>query len=176
MAGLVGVPTRTAYSAAKHAVIGFCDALRVEVAGDGVSVTVVCPDFVESQIHRRALGPDGKPLGENPMAGSKIMTADRCAAIMVRAIERRERLVLTSARGRAARWLKLISPGNDRPAGRQGHPREGNRGHSPFSTPVRCGAGAVTSAKRRMSPALQREKENVPCQRNSSIENRKYVK
>jgi short-subunit dehydrogenase len=110
VAGLTGVPTRTAYSAAKHAVIGFFDSLRVEVAGDGVSVTVVCPDFVESQIHRRALGPDGKPLGENPMAGSRIMTADRCAAIMVRAIERRERLVLTSARVRASRWIKLVSP------------------------------------------------------------------
>jgi short-subunit dehydrogenase len=111
MAGLTGVPTRTAYSAAKHAVIGFFDSLRVEVAGDGVSVTVVCPDFVESQIHSRALGPDGRPLGQNPMAGSKIMTAERCAAIMVTAIERRERLVLTSLRGRVSRWLKLVAPG-----------------------------------------------------------------
>lgn len=111
MAGLTGVPTRTAYSAAKHAVIGFFDSLRVEVAGDGVSVTVVCPDFVESQIHSRALGPDGRPLGQNPMAGSKIMTAERCAAIVVTAIERRERLVLTSLRGRVSRWLKLVAPG-----------------------------------------------------------------
>ena len=40
-----------------------------------MSVTLVCPDFVVSEIHKRALGPDGRPLGENPMAGSKIMTA-----------------------------------------------------------------------------------------------------
>ena len=62
MAGLIGVPTRTGYSAAKHAVVGFFDSLRVELADAGVSVTVVCPDFVVSEIHKRALGPDGRPL------------------------------------------------------------------------------------------------------------------
>jgi short-subunit dehydrogenase len=111
MAGLIGVPTRTGYSAAKHAVVGFFDSLRIELLGSGVSVTVVCPDFVVSEIHRRALGPDGRPLGENPMAGSRIMTAEECAAMMVPAIERRERLLITSPRGRQARWLRLLAPG-----------------------------------------------------------------
>jgi len=110
MAGLIGVPTRTGYSAAKHAVVGFLDALRVELQGSGVAVTVICPDFVVSEIHKRALGPDGKPLGENPMSGSKIMTADECAGLMLESIARRERLLITSARGRFARWLKLLSP------------------------------------------------------------------
>jgi short-subunit dehydrogenase len=119
MTGLVGVPTRTAYSASKHAVIGFFDALRVELRDTGVSVTIVCPDFVVSEIHKRALGPDGRPLGTSPMAGSRIMSAEDCARIMVPAMERRERLVLTSARGKLSRWLKLISPGTvDRLAAR----------------------------------------------------------
>ena len=111
MAGLIGVPTRTGYAAAKHAVIGFFDSLRVELAADGVSVTVICPDFVVSEIHKRALGADGRPLGENPMAHSKIMSAEQCAALMIAAIERRERLLVTSARGRLARWMKLLAPG-----------------------------------------------------------------
>jgi NAD(P)-dependent dehydrogenase (short-subunit alcohol dehydrogenase family) len=110
MAGLIGVPTRTGYSAAKHAVVGFFESLRVELADEGVSVTVVCPDFVESEIHKRALGPDGRPLGDNPMAHSRIMSAEECARLMIGAIERRDRLLLTSARGRLARWLKLIAP------------------------------------------------------------------
>jgi short-subunit dehydrogenase len=101
LAGLIGVPTRTGYSAAKHAVIGFFDSLRVELADDGVSVTVICPDFVVSEIHKRALGPDGQPLGANPMAKSKIMTAEECAALMIGAIERRERLL---RRRDAAGW------------------------------------------------------------------------
>jgi short-subunit dehydrogenase len=111
VAGLVGVPERTAYAASKHAVTGFFDSLRIELAGSGVTVTLIHPDFVVSQIHRRALGPDGRPLGENPMASSRIMAAERCAELMVRAIERRDRALITSARGRFGRWLRLVAPG-----------------------------------------------------------------
>jgi len=111
VAGLTGVPERTGYSASKHAMVGFFDSLRIELADAGVSVTVVAPDFVVSQIHRRALGADGAPLGETPMQEGRIMTADRCAQLIVHAMERRKRLLITSARGRLGRWLKLIAPG-----------------------------------------------------------------
>lgn len=110
LAGLTGVPERSAYAASKHAVIGFFDSLRIELAGSGVDVSVVAPDFVVTEIHKRAIGPDGEPLGKSPMVQSKIMTADSCASRIVRAIEKRERLVLMSARGRLGRWLKLIAP------------------------------------------------------------------
>jgi short-subunit dehydrogenase len=110
MAGLIGVPTRTGYSAAKHAVIGFFESLRVELDGTGVSVTLICPDFVVSEIHKRALGPDGKPLGDNPMQNSNIMTAEECARRMIASIERRERMLITSGRGKLARWLQLLRP------------------------------------------------------------------
>ena len=110
MAGLIGVPTRTGYSAAKHAVIGFFESLRVELDGTGVSVTLICPDFVVSEIHKRALGPDGRPLGDNPMQNSNIMTAEECARLMIDAIARRERMRVTSGRGKLARWLQLLRP------------------------------------------------------------------
>lgn len=111
VAGLTGVPSRSGYCATKHAMVGFFDSLRIELADDGVSVTVIAPDFVVSEIHRRALGPDGLPLGETPMQESKIMTADRCAELIVDAAAKRQRLLITSARGRLGRWLKLIWPG-----------------------------------------------------------------
>jgi hypothetical protein len=44
------------------------------------------------------------------MRQGKIMTADECAVHIVRGIEKRQRLVLMSARGKFGRWLKLISP------------------------------------------------------------------
>jgi short-subunit dehydrogenase len=111
LAGLTGVPERSGYAASKHAMIGFFDSLRIELAGNGVDVSVIAPDFVRSEIHKRAIGPDGEPLGDSPMQQSKIMTAEECAARIVRAIEKRERLVLMSARGRWGRWLKLVAPG-----------------------------------------------------------------
>jgi NAD(P)-dependent dehydrogenase (short-subunit alcohol dehydrogenase family) len=111
LAGLTGVPSRSGYSASKHALIGFFDSLRIELAGSGVTVTTVCPDFVVSEIHRRALDGRGEPLGTSPMQESKIMTAAECAALMVAAMEKRQRLLITSARGRLGRYLKLFAPG-----------------------------------------------------------------
>jgi NAD(P)-dependent dehydrogenase (short-subunit alcohol dehydrogenase family) len=111
LAGLTGVPTRTGYAASKHAVFGFFDSLRIELRGTGVSVTMVAPDFVLSEIHRRALGPDGKPTGTSPLRESKIMTAEECASLTLRAMEGRKRLLITSARGRWGRYLRLFAPG-----------------------------------------------------------------
>jgi NAD(P)-dependent dehydrogenase (short-subunit alcohol dehydrogenase family) len=111
VAGLTGVPTRTAYAASKHAMFGFFDSLRVELRETGVSVTMIAPDFVVSEIHRRALGPDGAPLGDSPLQEGKVMTADECARLMVKAVERRERLLIPSLRGRVGRWIKMLSPG-----------------------------------------------------------------
>ena len=110
VAGLTGVPERTGYAASKHAMVGFFDSLRIELAGSGVDVTIVAPDFVVSEIHRRAVGPDGRPLGISPMRESHIMSADECARLMVGAMRRRDRLLITSARGRLGRWARLIAP------------------------------------------------------------------
>jgi short-subunit dehydrogenase len=110
LAGLTGVPERSGYAASKHAMVGFFDSLRIELAGSGVDVTVVAPDFVVSEIHKRAIGPDGEPLGASPMMQAKIMTAEDCAARIVRAMEKRQRLLLMSRRGKLGRWLKLLAP------------------------------------------------------------------
>jgi short-subunit dehydrogenase len=110
LAGLTGVPERSGYAASKHALIGFLDSLRIELRGSGVDVSVIAPDFVVSEIHKRAIGPDGEPLGDSPMVQDKIMTADQCAALIVRAIRKRQRLAILSARGKLWRWLKIIAP------------------------------------------------------------------
>ncbi len=110
LAGLTGVPERSAYSGSKHAMVGFFDSLRIELAGSGVDVSVIAPDFVVSEIHKRAIGPDGEPLGTSPMKQSKIMTAEECARQIVRAMEKRQRLLVMSARGKLGRWLKLLAP------------------------------------------------------------------
>lgn len=109
LAGLTGVPTRSGYAASKHALIGFCDSLRIELQDHGVGITVVAPDFVVSEIHRRSLGPDGQPLGESPMQESKIMSTEECARMIADAMAGRKRLVIGSLRGRLGRWARLVA-------------------------------------------------------------------
>ncbi|QSX29732.1 SDR family oxidoreductase [Shewanella cyperi] len=110
VAGLTGVPTRSGYAASKHALMGFFDSLRIELMDEGVAVTQICPDFVVSQIHKRALDAQGQPLGETPMQESRIISAEACAEMMLPAIANRQRLLITSWRGRLSRWLKLLAP------------------------------------------------------------------
>jgi NAD(P)-dependent dehydrogenase (short-subunit alcohol dehydrogenase family) len=111
VAGLTGVPLRTAYSASKHAVFGLFDSLRIELAEFGVSVTMIAPDFVQSEIHRRAFGADGKPVGDSTIAERVAMPADECARLIVGAMERRRRLLVTSLRGKLGRYVRLVAPG-----------------------------------------------------------------
>lgn len=111
LAGKTGVPTRSGYGASKHAIVGFFDSLRVELAGSGVSITVVYPDFVTSEIRIRAYGPDGKPLGKSPVQEDKVMSAEQCARIIINAAGRRKREEVMSLRGKIGQWIKLIAPG-----------------------------------------------------------------
>ncbi len=110
VAGLTGVPMRTAYSGSKHAVFGFFESLRIELEEFGVAVTMIAPDFVQSQIHKRAYGPDGSPIGDTTIAERKAMPAAECAALIVGAMERRQRLLITSVRGKLGRFARLVAP------------------------------------------------------------------
>ncbi|MFP6598711.1 MAG: SDR family oxidoreductase [Candidatus Hydrogenedentota bacterium] len=110
IAGMVGVPTRTGYSATKHAQFGFFDSLRIELDGTGVDVTMIAPDFVKTEIHKRALKGDGTPLKETPLQEKQIMTSEQCAEIIVGAMEKRRRLLICSTRGVLGRWIRLVAP------------------------------------------------------------------
>jgi short-subunit dehydrogenase len=63
VAGKAGVPLRTAYCAAKHGLIGYADALRAEMAGQGLGVLVVAPGSVRTDVSRNALAGDGTRRG-----------------------------------------------------------------------------------------------------------------
>ncbi|MEQ9462362.1 MAG: SDR family oxidoreductase [Haliea sp.] len=83
VAGKVGVPLRTGYCAAKHAVMGFFDALRSEVAHLGVRVTTIVPGFIRTDIARNALTGTGAPMGAADEDIEGGMDVDECAAAIL---------------------------------------------------------------------------------------------
>jgi short-subunit dehydrogenase len=111
LAGLNGVPMRSAYAATKHAQVGFFDSLRIELRDAGVSVTVVAPYFVQSEIRRRSPGADGRTVEASPVKEAEVMSAEECARLVVRAMERRQRMLVMTFKGRIGRWVKLLAPG-----------------------------------------------------------------
>ncbi|MHB1313225.1 MAG: SDR family oxidoreductase [Gemmatimonadaceae bacterium] len=110
LAGKTGVPMRTGYAAAKAALIGFFDSLRIELAGTGVTVTIVCPGFVGTGGRERNFGADGKLLGRSPVDESAMMTVAECTRQLLDAAEHRDRELVMTTRARVGLWLKLLLP------------------------------------------------------------------
>ena len=111
IAGLIGVPMYCAYAPSKHAMFGFFDSLRLELAGSGVSVTMIAPDFVATEIYQHALDGDGRPLPADPWANAHLMSAETCAGKIVRALERRQRRLILSWRGKLSLIGQALLPG-----------------------------------------------------------------
>jgi NAD(P)-dependent dehydrogenase (short-subunit alcohol dehydrogenase family) len=112
LSGKFAIPGNTSYVASKHAMQGFCDSLRMELALAGVSVTVISPYWVVTEFHERLLNREGKPAGKAGRAiyTERTMTAERCAQIILRAAARRKREVMMWP-GPVAVPIKLIAPG-----------------------------------------------------------------
>ncbi|MBE0650412.1 MAG: SDR family oxidoreductase [Bacteroidales bacterium] len=111
LTGKAGIPTRSGYGASKHAMAGFFDTLRVELKESGVSVTMIYPGFVSSEVRQRAMGGDGKPIGKSPVKENEVMSVEKCVDLMIPAIVSRKREVVMTLRGKLGMWLKLIVPG-----------------------------------------------------------------
>jgi NAD(P)-dependent dehydrogenase (short-subunit alcohol dehydrogenase family) len=56
VAALRGLPYTAAYSASKHAAVGFMRSLAAEVAGSGVTANAVCPTYVDTEMTERTIG------------------------------------------------------------------------------------------------------------------------
>ena len=110
IAGYRGLPGRSGYSASKHAVNGWLEALRTELLDSGVNVMWVCPGFTTSNIRNAALNKEAKPQGESPMDESKMMSADECAQHITKAIEKRKRTLVLTYTGKQTVFINKFFP------------------------------------------------------------------
>ncbi len=111
VAGHVGLPGRTGYSASKFALRGFLDTLRIENLKKGLHVLVVAPGFTTSEIRKVALTADGLEQGESPRNEGKMMPAEACASHIYKAVIKRKRqLVLTFTEGKLTVFLGKFMP------------------------------------------------------------------
>lgn len=111
LAGLVGVPGRTAYSATKFAMNGFFESLRVEMKPHGVSVTIAYPGVVATDIRYRGFNAQGQAAGQSGLDERGAMSVETCARLIREGMARRDRDIVMSAKGKLSRWMKLIAPG-----------------------------------------------------------------
>jgi short-subunit dehydrogenase len=110
VAGYRGLPGRSGYSASKHAVNGWLEALRTEMLDKGVNVMWVSPGFTASNIRNVALNSEGKPQGESPLDEGKLMTAEECAVHIADAISKRKRTLVLTFTGKQAVFMNRFFP------------------------------------------------------------------
>ena len=110
VAGFAPLVNRTAYSASKHALHGYFESLRAELADSGVSVTMVCPAFADTGIETRAVARSEGKAGEWTTTG-RHLSSDQVAVAVVDGLRKRKRLVLPGATAHAAYWTWRVAPG-----------------------------------------------------------------
>jgi short-subunit dehydrogenase len=96
VAGKVGVPLRTAYSAAKFGLIGYANALRSEVTGAGLQVHVIAPGSVRTDVSRNALNADGSRRGVSDKGIDRGMEPADAVATMLAAMAAGEREIIVA--------------------------------------------------------------------------------
>jgi len=110
--GKIGVPLHTGYVASKHALQGFCDALRTEVASSGVGVLVVMPHWLRgTKLRENAFGADGRKLGGSSAKHTgESISLEECTRKIVRAMKKRKRELVIPPKLKLLPWVRLLFP------------------------------------------------------------------
>jgi NAD(P)-dependent dehydrogenase (short-subunit alcohol dehydrogenase family) len=113
--GLIAPPGQTAYAASKFAVRGFSQALRHELKGTRIGVTVVHPGGVATSIAKNARAPKGVSAGqserERRMIESRLkMPPEVAGEIIVRGVERRKGRVLVGSDAKIISIIERLMP------------------------------------------------------------------
>jgi NAD(P)-dependent dehydrogenase (short-subunit alcohol dehydrogenase family) len=110
VAGFAPLIARTGYAASKHALHGFFDSLRTELAPQGVDVMLVCPSFIATGIEKNALAGDGSPARHPQAIVGRRATPEATAEKIFRAAGREQRLLLPDRVSLASWWVSRLAP------------------------------------------------------------------
>jgi NAD(P)-dependent dehydrogenase (short-subunit alcohol dehydrogenase family) len=110
VAGYTPLIARTGYAASKHAMHGFFESLRSELAPQGVDVMMVCPSFIATRIDRNAVGGDGLPVRHAQVTIGDPLSPESVAARIYDGAARSRRLLLVGRTAWQAWWVSRLAP------------------------------------------------------------------
>lgn len=111
-AGLMHMPSMSAYNVSKAAVVALSETLYAELDSDGVHVSVLCPAFFKTNLTdtMRATSQGGIAIASKLMERSKIQAAD-VARMTYEAAENKVFYIVTHPKERRTWYLKRFFPG-----------------------------------------------------------------
>jgi len=110
LSGLFGFPQRSMYCAAKHALHGFFETLRLENHKDNIRVTMVCPGRVKTNFSFQALTATGDGHGKMDKGQENGVTVEYCAAKIGKAVKRNKKQVIIGKKEVIMPYLKRFVP------------------------------------------------------------------
>ncbi|MFO7791110.1 MAG: SDR family oxidoreductase [Bacteroidales bacterium] len=110
VAGIHGLPARSGYSASKFAMQGFLEALRIENLHKNLHVLIIAPGFTASNVRKSALTADGTPQGTSPRDESNMMSPEKVARKIYKAIRQRRRFIVLTTVGVITNLVKKFWP------------------------------------------------------------------
>ena len=110
--GKIGVPLHTGYVAAKHALQGFCEALRMELKESGVDILTVLPNWLQgTNMRQSAFGKGGQRIGGASRKHSKnAITVEAASEAILKAMHKRQRKLVIPWKLRLLMALNLLAP------------------------------------------------------------------
>jgi len=110
VAGYVATPGSSPYSMSKFAIRALAEALGHEVAPAGVSVTLVSPGYVDSEIRRVDNAGRFQAAAPEPVPAWLLVPTPRAARQIVRAVARRRREIVVTGHGKVAVFMQRHAP------------------------------------------------------------------
>lgn len=106
MAGLMGFPQRTAYAAAKHALMGYYETLQVEHNLPKFYITIVSPGRIQTGISIASLTADGSLHGKMDKGQQNGIPASICAAKILTAAAKRSPHTIIAREEKVLWWIR----------------------------------------------------------------------
>ena len=110
LSGLFGFPQRSMYCAAKHALHGFFETLRLEHHKDHINVLMVCPGRVKTNFSFGALTSTGGTHGQMDKGQANGVSVEYCAKKIDRAVSKNKKQILVGKKELLMPYLKRFAP------------------------------------------------------------------
>ncbi len=110
IAGKFGFYLRSTYSAAKHALHGYFESLRLENEKFGIKIVIVCPGKIKTNISINASLENGQKHNQMDESHSQAMSAESCALKIINGIENNKEEVFIGGKEILTVYLKRFFP------------------------------------------------------------------
>jgi short-subunit dehydrogenase len=109
--GKFGFPLRSSYAATKHALHGFFESLRAENKHNNISVSLIIPGRVQTNISLNALNKDGETHGKMDAGQENGISAEKSARIILKGLKKEKKEILVGGKELMMVHIRRFFPG-----------------------------------------------------------------